>query len=241
MTDTTAELLAERIEIQPGIAKHIITFNRPEKLNAMTEVMLEMLDEELTKAENDPTIRVVILKAAGKRGFCAGLDLKEMDAYRARMEGPIPNVRRMYGIAFRMDVFPKPIISLVQGHCVGAGTQIACAADLIIASESARISEPEMRLGGFANDDWLRRIGHVLGQVRAKRYVLLTQPLTGREAEAVGLVSMTVPDDALEETGNSIADFLAVQKQATVERTLRLLDEGATGVPRSEWLKQARG
>ncbi len=112
------------------------------------------------------------------------------------------------------------------------------AADLIIAADNARISEPEPRMGGFQDDDWLRRIGHVLGPVRSKRYLFLVEPVTGTEAEALGMVSLAVPAGELQSTGHRIVDDICRMKPEIVTRTLRLLDEGAAGAQRAGYLSQ---
>jgi enoyl-CoA hydratase/carnithine racemase len=232
-----SDVLIERQKVEGGGDKLVVIFNRPEKINSLTRAMIDDLNRALDDAEKEPDIRVVLLYAAGTKGFCAGLDRAEMNNYAGSNEQSRALVAYMYATAKRMDVFKKPVITLVQGHCVGAGTQIAMAADLVIAGYGAKISEPEFRMGGFADDEWLRRIGHVLGPMRAKTYVLLTQVLNGQEAAALGMVSMAVPDDELVAKGHEIADNLAKHPLEKMERTLRLIDEGATGTWRAEKLR----
>lgn len=224
-----SQLIVEREPMAAGGEALTIALNRPEKVNAMTEPMLAAMDAALDEAERDDAVRVVLLRGTGDRGFCAGLDRAEMDRYAEQGIRPAGNVAEMYRIAKRIDLFPKPVVSLVHGHCIGAGTQIAAAADIVIAAEGARISEPEPRMGGFADDAWLRRIGHVMGPMRAKSYLLLGVPLSGREAVEAGIASMVVPDAELVESGRRAAERIADAAPAILSRTLRLIDEGATG------------
>jgi enoyl-CoA hydratase len=235
----TDELLVERIPVDGAGEKLVMALNRPEKINSLTQAMLRAMNAILDEAERDPNVRVVVQYGMGSRGFCSGLDRAEMNDYQAPTAETRANVAEMYRTAKRMDAFPKPVVSLVHGHCIGAGTQIAMAADIIVVSESARISEPEMRMGGFAEDEWLRRIGHMLGAVRAKRYLMLKAPLSGREAEALGMVSLAVPNEQLLTVGQQIADELCQMRPDIVTRSLRLIDEGATGAARAAWLGAA--
>lgn len=228
-----SELIVERASLAAGGESLTIALNRPDKVNAMTESMLAAMDAALDEAERDDEVRVVLLRGTGSRGFCAGLDRPEMDRYFDQGIRPAANVAEMYRLAKRIDVLPKPVISLVHGHCIGAGTQIAAAADIVIAAEGARISEPEPRMGGFADDEWLRRIGHVMGPMRAKSYLLIGTPLSGREAVEAGIASMVVPDADLLDAGQRVAERLADAQPVIVARTLRLVDEGATGAWRA--------
>lgn len=231
-----SQLTVERTPMAAGGEALTIALNRPGKVNAMTEPMLAAMDAALDEAERDDAVRVVLLRGTGPRGFCAGLDRAEMDRYAEQGVRPAGNVAEMYRIAKRIDALPKPVVSLVHGHCIGAGTQIAAAADIVIAAEGARISEPEPRMGGFADDEWLRRIGHVMGPMRAKSYLLIGIPLSGREAVEAGIASMVVPDAELVEAGRRVAERLADAVPAILSRTLRLVDQGATGAWRAATL-----
>jgi enoyl-CoA hydratase/carnithine racemase len=223
------EILIERLAVASGGEKMVITLNRPERVNALTEAMLRGLHAALDEAEADEAVRVVVLRGAGPKGFCSGLDRAEMARLAEegrRMDiftGPVG----IYPTAKRVDAFPKPVISLVHGHCIAAGGQLASAADLIVAAEGARIVEPEMRMGGFNDESWAMRLGRILGPVRAKRYVLLAEPLSGREAYEIGLVSLVVPDDDLWATGDRLADQLAGYLPQVVSKTIALIDRGA--------------
>ncbi len=228
-TVAESQLIVERAPVASVGETLTIVLNRPDKVNAMTESMLTAMDAALDEAECADEIRVVILRGTGSRGFCAGLDRGEMDRYAEQGIRPAGNVAEMYRIAKRIDLLPKPVVSLVHGHCIGAGTQIAAAADIVIAAEGAKISEPEPRMGGFADDEWLRRIGHVMGPMRAKSYLLIGIPLSGREAVEAGIASMVVPDAELLDAGLRVADRLADMRPTIVAKTLQLIDEGATG------------
>ncbi|GIW06798.1 MAG: enoyl-CoA hydratase [Dehalococcoidia bacterium] len=222
-------ILVERIAVESGGEKMVITLNRPERVNALTESVLQGLHAALDEAERDEAVRVIVLRGAGPKGFCSGLDRADMArlADEGRRMDIFTGPFGIYPTAKRIDAFPKPVISLVHGHCIAAGGQLASAADLIIAAEGAKIVEPEMRMGGFNDESWAMRLGRILGPVRAKRYVLLAEPISGREAYELGLVSLVVPDEELWATGDRLADQIAGYLPHVVSKTLALIDRGS--------------
>ncbi|MCS6800701.1 MAG: enoyl-CoA hydratase/isomerase family protein [Dehalococcoidia bacterium] len=223
------DLLVERRAVEAGGETMIITLNRPERVNALTERMLQGIHAALDEAEHDDAVRVVVLRGAGPKGFCSGLDRAELArlAEAGRRMDLFVGPAGIYPTAKRVDAFPKPVLSLIHGHCIAAGVQLATAADLIIAAEGAKLVEPEMRMTGFNDDSWAMRLGRVLGPVRAKRYVLLAEPISGREAYELGLVSLVVPDEELAATGDRLAAQIASYLPHVVSKTLALIDRGA--------------
>jgi enoyl-CoA hydratase len=216
-------------QLVAGGEKLVVTLNRPDKSNTLTRAMLDELNHALDEAEREDAIRVVLLSASGLEGFSAGLDHAEMQNENGVSAASRALVAYMCATARRIEMSKKPVISLVHGQCTGAGTRIALSADFVIAANDAKISEPQFKMGGFASDDWLRHIGHVLGPMRAKTYVVMAQVLSGKEAEALGLVSLSVPEEELRATGHHLADDLCKHPAKEVVRTLRLIDEGAFG------------
>ncbi|TDC99383.1 enoyl-CoA hydratase/isomerase family protein [Saccharopolyspora terrae] len=132
-------------EPRPGIVR--LTLNRPERLNALTPVLLDRLAEELDRLEHESSARVVVLTGSG-RGFCAGFDLDEMAAtwtqglpdLLASQEGWVAAVERMVGLTM-------PVIAAVDGPAVGAGMSLAMAADLRVATPRARFGAAFVRVG----------------------------------------------------------------------------------------------
>lgn len=214
--------------IEKSGSKLTITLNRPEAINALTVEMFDAINKGLDQAQADDEVRVVVLKGAGTRGFSSGLDRKEMEKLRG--EGSLAIYHGVYGTAKRIDTFPKPVIALIQGHCIAAAGQLATAADFIIAGESLKILEPELRMGGFNDESWPLRLGQTLGPIRAKAYVLMGVPLSAEEALRVGLVSLVVPDSELEATGDKWAEQFATYQPNVVTKTLEAIDRGSSSV-----------
>jgi enoyl-CoA hydratase len=183
-----------------------ITLNRPESLNTIVPPMPEEIEAAITRASSDPGVKVIVLRGAG-RSFCAGFDFAggfhhwddslttdgEWDpgkdfAVAASDEGVVPRFMSLWRS-------PKPVIAQVHGWCVGGGSDLALCADLVIASEDARIGTSYSRMWGcYLTGMWLYR----LGLTRAKEYALTGKPLSGVEAVDAGLINAAVPFETLE-------------------------------------------
>jgi enoyl-CoA hydratase len=184
-----------------------ITLNRPERLNTIVPPMPDELESAVATATADPEVKVIVLRGAG-RAFCAGFDFGEgfhhwdesintdgrwdpgKDFVMASTPsfGPVPKFMSMWRSL-------KPVIAQVHGWCVGGGSDMALCADLVIASEDARIGTPYSRMWGcYLSGMWLYR----LGLTKAKEYALTGKPLSGREAAEVGLINAAVPFERLE-------------------------------------------
>jgi enoyl-CoA hydratase len=197
----------QTLTYEPAGQVATITLNRPERLNTIVPPMPEELESAVESAVADPQVKVIVLRGAG-RAFCAGFDFGEgfhhwdeqlstggvwdpgKDFVMASTPslGPVPKFMSLWRSL-------KPVIAQVHGWCVGGGSDMALCADLVIASEDARIGTPYSRAWGcYLSGMWLYR----LGLTRAKEYALTGKPLSGREAAEVGLINAAVPFERLE-------------------------------------------
>ncbi len=195
-----------------------ITLNRPEQLNTIVPPMPDEFESAINLAVRDNSVKVVILRGAG-RSFCAGYDFGEgfhlwdehittdgawdsgKDFAWATAHAVAPTQKFL-----SMWRAPKPVIAQVHGWCVGGGSDTALCADIVIASEDARIGTPYSRMWGcYLSGLWIYR----LGLTKAKEYALTGKPLSGREAAAVHLINCAVPFAHLEETVGRTARQLA--------------------------------
>ena len=192
-----------------------ITLNRPERLNAINRDLIADLRASVAAANEDMSVRVIVLSGAG-RAFCAGYDLdwgtKAEDASQRAMSGQWDPVRDYLGMTRNVRAFmslwesPKPVIAQVHGWCVGGGTDMALCSDLIYVAEDAQIGYPPARIWGEPTTVmWVYR----LGLEHAKRLMLSGEPLSGAEAERLGLASKAVPADQLAQTVETMARKLA--------------------------------
>jgi enoyl-CoA hydratase/carnithine racemase len=195
-----------------------ITLNRPDSLNTIVPPMPDELEAAVHRAIVEPEVKVIVLRGAG-RAFCAGFDFgegfhrwdeglttggqwdpgKDFAVATAQSVGPVPKFMSIWRS-------PKPVIAQVHGWCVGGGSDMALCADLVIASDDARIGTPYSRMWGcYLTGMWLYR----LGLTRAKELALTGRPLSGREAAEIELINRAVPFEQLEETVREEASRLA--------------------------------
>ena len=194
-----------------------ITLNRPERLNTIVPPMPEELEAAVHRASADEDVKVIVLRGAG-RSFCAGFDFgggfhhwdeqlttdgdwdpgKDFTMATSQSLGAVPRFMSLWRS-------PKPVIAQVHGWCVGGGSDLALCADLVIASEDARIGTSYSRMWGcYLTGMWLYR----LGLTRAKEYALTGKPLSGIEAADAGLINAAVPFERLEQEVSERARLL---------------------------------
>lgn len=194
-----------QLELSPPLAR--ITLNRPAKLNALNAQTITALGQALAQLRGDEAVRAIILTGAGEKAFAAGADIGEL----ARLE---PIAGREYGLRgqglFReIEMFPKPVIAAINGYALGGGLELALACTFRVASENARLGQPEVKLGLIPGYGGSQRLPRLIGAGRALEMLLTGEPLTAAEAMACGLVNHVVPAAELlpkcEEIGRGIA------------------------------------
>ncbi len=188
-----------------------ITLNRPEKHNALSYQLLDDIDAVFDYAEADNSVNVIVLKGNGK-SFCSGFDLKGSyylttpdGGWSYRNSYDILN-KKIYAKYPRIFNFPKPTIAQIHGYCTDAGCYLQLLCDISVAAEDAVLGHPAQLWGGAQSLPlWQLYLG-----VKKARYLLMTgRRITGIEAERMGLVSLCVPRDKLEEEVNKIAAEIA--------------------------------
>jgi len=210
--------VAATVLYEAGGGVATLTLNRPDRLNTIVPPMPDELEAAVHRAVEDDVVKVIVLRGAG-RSFCAGFDFgggfhhwdehmttdgewdpgKDFVMATAPSFGPVPKFMSMWRA-------PKPVIAQVHGWCVGGGSDMALCADLVVASEDARIGTPYSRMwGAYLSGMWIYR----LGLTRAKEYALTGKPLSGREAADIGLINQAVPFAELEPTVRGLAERLA--------------------------------
>jgi enoyl-CoA hydratase len=192
-----------------------LVLSRPERLNAIDRDMPRELAAAVAEANAARDVRVIVLSGAG-RAFCAGYDLDwgtkaeaEADAATTVWD-PMRDLAMMsenVGCFMSLWRSRKPVIAKVHGWCVGGGTDLALCSDLVVAAEDARIGYPPARVWGSPTTAmWVYRIG----MERAKRLLLTGDAVSGREAEAIGLVAKAVPAAALDAEVDALARRMAL-------------------------------
>lgn len=183
--------------MEDGVAT--LTFNRPERLNAINYELADRLMARLDAIEVDDDVRAVILTGTGERAFSAGGDIHEFALSVERGEAVAVRdfVRRGQAMTARLESFPKPVIVAVNGLAFGGGCEITEAAHLAIAAENALFAKPEITLGMPPTFGGTQRLPRVAGRKRALELLLTGESFDARRAVELGLVNHVVPDNEL--------------------------------------------
>ena len=192
------------LSVQADGEIELVTMNRPDRLNAMNQPMADALLAYFERKRRDTACRVILVRGAG-RGFCSGADLKAMGSPEALRDGPNGDwvLRDMLKT---MRACPQPIVSLVHGAAAGGGLAMALASDVILAGESAAFHSAFIKIGLSGSElgvAW--RLQRTIGVSAAREMLLTGAPLRAPDALRTGLVSRVVPDEALLETGRTLA------------------------------------
>ena len=203
-----------------------VTFDRPERRNAMTTVMLAELIYILEQCEEDPTVRAVVIRGAGK-GFCPGDELRGMGKLPEDF-GFLPKNPVTHGsLQTVLRALPKPTIAVIHGFAFGVGMDLAMACDFRIATEDAQIRDQrviERGMHAITGCAWFQP--RVLGLTRAFQYLVLGEPFTGAEAVEAGMVTKSVPGDKLDEAVAEMANKLATAPTKAIGLMKRQIYEG---------------
>jgi enoyl-CoA hydratase len=186
--------MAETILEQREGRVAVLTVNRPDKMNALNEQVRTDVMAALAALEYDDAIAVVVLTGAGEKAFIAGADIGEFAGrtpfdQRYAMRSP-----RIFDV---MAAFPKPVIAMINGFCLGGGCELAMSCDLRVASDKARFGQPEINLGLIPGGGGTQRLPRLVGAGHAMRMVLTGEMIGAAEAHEIGLVEMVVPHDEL--------------------------------------------
>jgi enoyl-CoA hydratase len=185
-----------------------VVMNRPDKLNAADAEMHSDLTEIWRVIDSDPDVNAVLLTGAGK-AFSAGGDLDLVHRMMADFDVRMRVWREARDMVYNLINCSKPVVSAINGTAVGAGLVLAVLADISIADKSARLIDGHTKLGVAAGDHAAIIWPLLCGMAKAKYYLLLCEPITGEEAERIGLVSLAVPADELQGRALEIASRLA--------------------------------
>jgi enoyl-CoA hydratase len=205
------------LEKEDGVA--VLTFNRPEAMNALNNKTRAEFKEALEDVAADDGVRVLILTGSGK-SFVAGSDIKELQQTTSLMAH---DTVRLGDMVYTLE---KPVIAAVNGFCLGGGCEIAMGCDIIIASEKAKFGQPEINLGLIPGGGGTQRLQRLVGPCRAKELILTGDIIRADEADRIGLVSRVVPMDELMPAVREIAAKIAAKSPAAARIAKQAINRG---------------
>lgn len=211
----------------------LLTINRPDKRNALNEPLRQCLIRALDEAAADAEVRAVVLTGAGDQAFAAGADITEF-AGRTPVElHERLTVRRVFDA---IEGLPKPVIAAINGVCLGGGLELALACDIRIASATAKLGQPEVKLGLIPGGGATQRLPRLVGEGTALRMILTGEPVTADEARRLGLVSEVMPGPALVDRSVSLGEALARNSPVALAAAKQAV-RAALGLPMAEGLR----
>jgi enoyl-CoA hydratase len=201
-----------------------ITINRPEKLNAMNIETIEELRTAFREFGGDPDVKAVIFTGAGEKAFIAGADISEfihLDAEKGR-----EYARRGQELTKTIEDFPKPVIAAINGYALGGGTEFALACHVRLASENAKLGQPEVKLGIIPGYGGTQRLARLVGKGKAMEMILSGRIVEAGEAREIGLVNKVVPAAELLSAAEAMAKEITKNAPLALAYSIEAINHG---------------
>lgn len=196
----TSDILFEQ---RDGVAT--VTFNRPERRNAITYDGWKRLQRIAEEAASDDGVRVVVFTGSGELAFSAGADIADFDRYRHDVASAKGYAEAFDGALDAVESIPKPTLSLIRGYCIGGGCELSMATDMRIAASGSRFAIPVAKLNILIGYKEMRRLVRLVGPGRASYILMSGRQVDAQEALRFGLVDHVVPDEEIEESVYGLA------------------------------------
>src|SRR6202046_532002 len=195
----------------------IVTFNNPERLNAVSLDMWEATKRILDDFAADNDIRVVVVTGAGGKAFVSGADISKFESERATLEAVRAYNAKSDATYTGIAEFPKPTIAMISGYCIGGGWGLATCCDLRICTDNSRFAVPAAKLGLGYGYNGLKRLVDIVGPAFAKEIFYTARQFDAQEAATMGLVNRIVPKDELETYVKSVTDMICANAPLTIK------------------------
>jgi len=211
-----------KYEKRDGIA--YVTLNRPEKLNALNQKVMHELGACFEDIQRDEDVKAVILTGAGEKAFVAGADINEL-AVQTPMQGKEMSLAGQKVLNL-IENLGKPVIAAVNGYAFGGGCEMAMACTLRIASENARLGQPEVKLGIIPGYAGTQRLPRLVGKGRALEMILSGEQVTAQEAYRIGLVNQVVAQKDLLPAADALARKIMANGPLAVKLAMEAVNRG---------------
>lgn len=216
----TDKMLAEK---RNGIGW--MTFNNPERRNAMSLEMWEAAQEIASDFQADASVRVVVMKGAGDRAFVSGADISQFEKERADAAASERYSQRSEAARAAIRTLDKPLIAMIRGYCLGGGLGIAMMADLRFASDDSQFGIPAARLSIAYTGENIENLVRLVGPSRAKDILYSARRLDAAEALSIGLINRVVPAADLERTVEDYCATLVDNAPLSIKAHKAIIDE----------------
>jgi enoyl-CoA hydratase len=202
---------------------HLITINRPSKLNALNRETIKELHEAFDKAEDDEDIRVIILTGSGEKAFVAGADISEFADFNVKEGAKL--AKRGQEILFDfIENLSTPVIAAVNGFALGGGLELAMACHFRIASDNAKMGLPEVSLGVIPGYGGTQRLPQLVGKGKAMEMIMTAGMITAEEALHFGLVNYVVTQDELLPLAEKIAGKITRNSPSAISAAIKAVN-----------------
>jgi len=201
-----------------------VTIDRPKVLNALSMAVMDELRRAFAAAKDDPEVRLVILTGAGEKAFVAGADISEL-----ALQTPIAAkeyTHRGQAVLDAIENLGKPVIACINGFALGGGCELALACTLRLASENARLGQPEVKLGLIPGYGGTQRLSRLVGKGVAMQLVLTGEVISAAEALRIGLVNEVVPTAELIPRAEAIAAKIIANAPLAVQYAMEAINHG---------------
>ncbi|HYA95750.1 MAG TPA: enoyl-CoA hydratase-related protein [Terriglobales bacterium] len=201
-----------------------ITVNRPKVLNALNLPTMEDLRRAFTMAKDDPAVRVVILTGAGEKAFVAGADIGELQKHTSVEGKAWTHIGQ--SVLDLIENLGKPVIACINGFALGGGCELALACTMRIASENAKLGQPEVKLGVIPGYGGTQRLPRLVGKGLAMQLVLSGEMISAQEAHRIGLVNEVVAAAELIPRAEAIAKKIIANAPLAVQYAMEAVNHG---------------
>lgn len=203
----------------------IVTFNRPQVLNALNHVTMAELSAAIDELGSDVSVRCIILTGAGPKAFVAGADINELRSLGGSTEAA-SFADWGQRILFKIENLDKPVIAAINGYALGGGCELAMACDIRVAADTAKLGQPEINLGIIPGYGGTQRLPRLVGKGRAKWLVLSGEIISAQEAFRIGLVDLIFPAAELMNAAKGLAHTIASKGPLAIAWAKKCINAG---------------
>jgi enoyl-CoA hydratase len=205
----------------------VVTINRERALNALNREVIAELQQLFSFYWSDESIRCVIITGSGEKAFVAGADITELADVDVRSGNEL-SARGLY-LMKTIQNFPRPVIAAINGFALGGGCELAMACDIRLASEKAKLGQPEVNLGVIPGYGGTQRLPRLVGRGKAMQLILTGEMISATEAHRIGLVDEVYPPEQLMDNAMEMAQLIATKGPIAITLAKECIHRGLDG------------